>query len=141
MLWFHTFCHYIENIIYSTFPTRTTIEVTVILKEDAIGKDIEIVFEGNEVTANKDANKLTFVVEQNGIYSIEINEKKTNIKIDNIDLQAPELVDAYQRNGFLYLNISDEKSQVNYEKSYVEYNGEKYKLSSFTSLSTSSSSS
>ena len=125
---------YIENIIYSTFPTRTTIEVTIILKEDSVGEDVKILFEGNEVDGNSDDDEVMFVVEENGIYSIIIDGKKTKIKIDNIDSLAPELMDAYQKNGFLYLNVSDERSQINYEKSYIEYNGEKYKLSSNLSV-------
>lgn len=125
---------YIENIIYSTFPTRTTIEVTVILKEDTVGEDVKVLFEEKEVNVNSEANETTFVVEKNGVYSIKINEKRTKVQIDNIDSLAPELVDAYQKNGFLYLNVTDEKSQINYEKSYIEYNGEQYKLSSDLSV-------
>jgi RNA polymerase sigma-70 factor (ECF subfamily) len=119
---------YIETIIYSTFPTRTTVDITIELKQDIEKKDMKIMLNKNELSFEKKKNVITVTAEENGEYLIIINDMKTSFEIDRIDEYAPELIGVVNYGNYLQLIVNDELSQIEYEESYVEYLGESYEV-------------
>lgn len=119
---------YIKDITYLEFPMREGVNVTIELKKDISNKDIKILYNGKELSFERNQKDLLVQVSENGTYTIYTKGHETSFKIDNIDANAPELVEAFNENGYLTLIISDEQSQVNYEKSFIEYEGRNYKI-------------
>jgi len=119
---------YIESIIYSSFPTRTYVDISIQLKKDIANKDVKIIFEQEEVEFVKDGKEILIQAKKNGEYAIIINKKKTKFTIDRIDEFAPELLAITNYGNYLELNINDELAQIDYNRSYVEYFDEQYKI-------------
>jgi RNA polymerase sigma-70 factor (ECF subfamily) len=117
---------YIEDIVYLTFPTRTTVDVSIILKQDFSKEEIKITQEKKELSFEKKNNELLVQVEENGEYTISIKNENTIFTIDRIDEYAPEFLGIINYDNYIQLMINDEQSQVNYETSFIEYEGEHY---------------
>lgn len=119
---------YIESIVYDTFPTRSNIDVEITLKKDLIDRDIKMLFENQEMSIKKSERTINIVADKNGEYIIEIDNKKFAFAINSIDDYAPEVVGLLEQEDHLQLIINDEESQINYEKSYLEYEKLKYPI-------------
>ncbi|MFV0393283.1 MAG: RNA polymerase sigma factor [Coprobacillaceae bacterium] len=119
---------YIKSIIHLEFPMRDSVDVTIKLKKNVEKKDIKILFNDEELSFEKNNQDILLQVTDNGTYTVITKEYKLSFIIDNIDSYAPELVEAFNNNGYLLLVISDELSQINYEKSYIKYHNEKYEI-------------
>ncbi|MFV0395061.1 MAG: RNA polymerase sigma factor [Coprobacillaceae bacterium] len=119
---------YIESITYSTFPSRNSTPVVIELKRDISKQNIQILFDGKEIELNKNDRKISISAIQNGEYSIIINKQKLSFNINTIDKYAPEVVGIDDYGDYLQLIVNDEMSQINYEKSYVEYKGKEYPI-------------
>ncbi|MDQ0360929.1 RNA polymerase sigma factor [Breznakia pachnodae] len=117
---------YIEDIVYLTFPTRTTVDVSIILKQDFSKEEIKITHGKKELSFEKKNNELFIQVEENGEYTISIKNENTTFTIDRIDKYAPEFLGIINYDNYIQLMINDGQSQVNYETSFVEYEGEHY---------------
>ncbi|MFV0393815.1 MAG: hypothetical protein ACK5LC_05415 [Coprobacillaceae bacterium] len=117
---------YIYDITYLGFPMRTNIDIHIDLKKDVIKEDIKILFNDEELSFEKHDKDILVQVSENGIYTIITKESKTFFKISNIDTYAPELVRGFSENGYLQLVVNDELSKIDYEKSFVEYQGKEY---------------
>ena len=117
---------YIEDIVYLTFPTRTTVDVSIILKQDFSKEEIKITQGKKELSFEKNNNELFIQVEENGEYTISIKNENTTFTIDRIDEYAPDFLGIINYDNYIQLMIDDEQSQVNYETSFIEYEGEHY---------------
>ncbi|MFV0395375.1 MAG: RNA polymerase sigma factor, partial [Coprobacillaceae bacterium] len=117
---------YITDITYLKFPMRTKVEVMIKLKKDVSNKDIKILFNNEELSFERNEKDILVQVKENGIYTIVTNEYETSFKINNMDIYAPELVEVFNEKEYLLLIVNDEKSQIDYQKSYVEYQGKEY---------------
>lgn len=117
---------YIESINYETFPTKDSLEIVIKLKKNVDEKDIEISSDSKQLSFEKDKKDITFKVAENGKYTVEINNKRVTFTIDVIDPYAPQLLSIDNYGSYLQLHVDDELSQVDYELSYVEYDGEQY---------------
>lgn len=120
---------YIESITYSTFPTRNSTSVIINLEKDVDEESIKILFEDENVSFIKDNHEIIVIVIQNGEYSIAIKNHIFEFDITTIDEYAPEIVEIQNHKSHLQLIVNDEKSQINYEKSYVVFNGERFSIS------------
>jgi hypothetical protein len=67
-------------------------------------------------------------VNKNGEYTIQINKKQVSFEITNIDEYAPVLINATNYGNYLKLDFDDEYKKIDYEKSYIEYHNEQYKI-------------
>lgn len=119
---------YIESITYYTFPTRESTPVEIYLKKDISKNKIKILFDEEEVSFSKDDRKIMLSATKNGEYSIYINNNKLSFRINTIDAYAPEVVGIQNEGNYIQLVVNDELSRVNYEKSYIEFKGEKYQI-------------
>ncbi|MDQ0360952.1 RNA polymerase sigma factor [Breznakia pachnodae] len=119
---------YVKSINYYTFPVRDSLELVIELKKDVDKTDIDILHEDEALTFEKNDNQLSLKISKNGKYTITIKEKSLVFEINNIDLYAPELVEVEDFKEYLKLHINDEKSQIDYQLSYVESDGKKYKI-------------
>lgn len=117
---------YIEDISYLVFPMRQSVDVKIELKDDIEEKDIEISFNNQAIFFEKKENIIYIQATQNGVYKIVIKKQDLSFKINNIDKYAPELVEVFNENGCLEFNINDELSQIDYNKSFIKYQGETY---------------
>lgn len=118
----------IETISYLGFPARTSVNVSIDLKEDEEAKDISIMLDDKKMTFQKIGKTIYIEVSENGFYIVDVDGKKTEFEIGIIDKYAPELVEVRNHGTYLQLLINDEHSQIDYKKSYIEYNGSKYKI-------------
>lgn len=121
---------YVDSVTRSTFPTRGSTEVIAHLKKDVTNKDVKIMFKDKEVLFNKNGKQLILIAKDNGDYTLIINEKKFAFNINTIDAYAPELVEIKNHGEYLQLLMNDEEAKVNYEKSYIEFQKEKYPITS-----------
>lgn len=119
---------YIKGITYSTFPTRTSVAVSITLKQELSQKDITIIYDGEEIHLEKNGKILTMNAEANGEYTIIINDKEMTFTIDRIDSYAPEVTGVSNYKNYIQLYVSDETSQIDYSKSYIEYQGKSYAI-------------
>lgn len=120
---------YIASIRYMSFPVKTSVDVTVQLKEDVTKEKIHIFIGEREIAFEKIENKLIASVNENGEYTIVINNKKATFDINVIDPDAPELLEVKNYKDYLQLIIVDKKKQVNFEKSFVLYNDQVFEIS------------
>jgi RNA polymerase sigma-70 factor (ECF subfamily) len=119
---------YIKEIDYLKFPTRSSVEISIKLKKDISDKDIKILFNSEEMSFRKEGNNLIVQIRENGNYTIEIKDTSITFEVDVIDPYASELVEAFNEKDYLLLVVNDELSQIDYEKSFVEYDGKEYTI-------------
>lgn len=119
---------YIESINYETFPAKDSLEIVIKLKKNIDEKDIEISSDLKQLSFKKNKKEVTFEVTENSKYTVEINKKRVMFNIDVIDPYAPQLLSIDNYGNYLQLHMDDELSQVDYDLSYVEYDGEQYKI-------------
>ncbi|MFV0392972.1 MAG: RNA polymerase sigma factor [Coprobacillaceae bacterium] len=121
---------YIESITYGTFPSRNSTPVLINLKRDITEQNIQVLFDREKIEFNKNEREISILATQNGEYSIIINNQKLSFNVNSIDEYAPEIVRIHNYGNYLQLIVNDEMSQINYEKSYVEYKGKQYEITS-----------
>lgn len=121
--------YYIKSVSYMDFPLRKSVEISIHLKREVIEKDIHIFFDGEEIAFKKQDKILLVEAIENGNYQIVIKDMNMNFKIDVLDPYAPELIEVQKHSDYLHLVINDEKMQLDYKKSYVEYEGKMFKIS------------
>lgn len=119
---------YIRNISYLKFPMRSSLDVNVQLKKDVKDKDLKIMFNNEEIYFERDNRDILLQIEENGVYTIITEEFETTFTINNMNEYAPELIEVFNEDNYLYLIVNDELSQIDYEKSYVEYQGKIYTI-------------
>lgn len=119
---------YIEDIVYLTFPTRTTVDVSIILKQDFSKDEIKITHGEEELSFDKKENELFVQVKENGEYTISVKNENTIFTIDRIDEYAPEFHGIINYDNYIQLMINDEQLQVNYETSFIEHEGKFYSI-------------
>lgn len=119
---------YIDSISYLTFPTRDSLDIVIELKKDVDEHNIHITYNQKEISFEKNKKELYLQINENGIYAIKINNKIVSFEISSIDESAPILIDATNYGSYLKLNLDDKQKQIDYEKSYVEYHNEQYKI-------------
>lgn len=121
---------YITDISYLDFPMRQSVTVTIKLKKEVNEEDIYILFNNERILSFEVSDKDILVqVKENGIYTINIDGYDVSFNVNTIDAQAPELIEARNHNDHLQLYVNDEYSKIDYSKSYVEYQGNYYKIS------------
>lgn len=125
---------YIESINYETFPTKDSLEIVIKLKKNIDEKDIEISLDLKQLSFEKDKKDITFKAKENGKYTVAINGKRVTFKIAIIDSFAPQLLSIDNYGNYLQLHVDDELSQVDYDLSYVEYDGKQYKITNDLSV-------
>lgn len=119
---------YIKAIDYLKFPTRSSVEISIKLKKDISDKDIKILFDSKQMNFRKEGNNLIVQIRENGNYTIEIKDTSVTFEVDVIDSYAPELVEGFNERDYLLLVVNDELSQIDYKKSFVEYDGKEYEI-------------
>lgn len=119
---------YIEDITYLVFPMRDNVNIEIELKKDVDDKDTKILFDEKEMHYEREGNRIYIQATQNGIYTVTIKNRELSFRIDNIDEYAPELIEVFNENGYLVLNINDELSQLDYNKSFIKYQDKQYLL-------------
>ena len=119
---------YIKNISYLKFPMRSSLDVSIQLKKDIKHEDVRIIFNNEEIYFERNDKDILLQVSENGEYTIVTENFETTITINNINEFAPELVEVFNEDHYLYLVVNDELSQIDYEKSYVEYQGKSYMI-------------
>ncbi|MDQ0360646.1 RNA polymerase sigma factor [Breznakia pachnodae] len=119
---------YVESIEYISFPTRMSVDVTIKLKKEVNKEDIKVLFNDENIHFNQDGLSLIVQISENGKYKLVIDNKEIIFYINVIDEYAPEVVEVQRYHNYLQLIVNDELSQINYDISYVEYNGRKIKI-------------
>lgn len=119
---------YVKDITYLDFPTRTVVDVTIKLKKDISKSNIKILFADEKITFEKNKEEIFVQVKENGIYTIVIDGKKTAFEIKQIQPFAPEVEGLWNYGDYLTLSINDELEQIDFEKSFVEYQNKEYKI-------------
>lgn len=119
---------YIQNISYSTFPTKKSLNIIITFKKDVDKDKIKIICNNEIIAFNKNLKEVSMVITTNGKYTISIEGKKVSFDINHIYPSAPELMSVDYYEDYIKLNIDDELSQINYELSHVEYNGKHYDI-------------
>ncbi|MDQ0360309.1 RNA polymerase sigma factor [Breznakia pachnodae] len=127
---------YIAAIYYPQFPKKDAVDVRLELQEEVTIHDVSITLDDKELPFTLNDKELPFTlndkelivsVKQNGKLIINVKNEEISLNIKNIDKDAPELIEVYYYKDYLELNI-DNDSKINYDKSYVEYLGENYKI-------------
>ncbi|MDQ0363070.1 RNA polymerase sigma factor [Breznakia pachnodae] len=120
---------YIEDITYLSFPTRTSTDVSIILKDNIDEEQIQIIFNDNELIFDKKEKDILVLVQENGIYTIVINGLETTFEIEHIDQYAPELAMVKNYGNYTQLIVKDVNHQFDYDESFVECQGKRYEIS------------
>jgi RNA polymerase sigma-70 factor (ECF subfamily) len=118
---------YIAAIHYPQFPKKDSVDVRLELQKEITEKDVSITLDDKELPFTLNDKELIVSVKQNGKLIINVKNEEISLNIKNIDKDAPELIEVYYYKDYLELNI-DNDSKINYDKSYVEYLGENYKI-------------
>lgn len=119
---------YIESIDYDTYRTRSSTEVLINLKKDTDDKKIKILFNDEEITFDKTDKVITIIAKSNGEYTLVIDEKEIPFTVNRLDEYAPELVEVQNYGSYIQLIMNDEKSRMDYEKSYMQFEGKNYQI-------------
>ena len=120
---------YIEDITYLSFPTRTSTDVSIILKDNFDEEQIQILFNDNELLFERNNKDILVRIQENGVYTIVINGLETTFYIEHIDINAPELVMVKNYGNYTQLIVNDEYHQFDYNNSFVECQGKRYEIS------------
>lgn len=119
---------YIESVESYAFPTRDQSQVVIHLKKGESHRKVKILYKEKNVPFEKKGETITVTVKENGIYTVYVDKKKTSFTVKNIEPYAPELEGVQSHETYLKLVIRDERSQINYEKSYIDYEGRSYPI-------------
>lgn len=109
----------IKDILYIQDITNSNIEVTVLTSKDIQDSNITITEENKEIAYVVEDKKIKFEVIKNGDYTVNIDDTKEKIVIDNIDKEYPILLDTKYENNILSFKLEDNLSGIDYEKSYI----------------------
>lgn len=118
----------ISTITRDTNLTRGSVEVSIALKKDVDRDEVKILSEDDEVMFDLKNNNIKFQAIENGNYIVYVDSEKLRVEINNIDAYAPELVEVYNHEKYLQLDIKDEKSKMDFDNSYLEHNGKQYPI-------------
>ncbi|MDQ0360996.1 RNA polymerase sigma factor [Breznakia pachnodae] len=122
---------YIEQISYNDQLTKNNLEVEMLLSSDSNPDIIEVTKNNQVLDVQVDGNTVTFIVEENGEYNINVDDDRAIVKINNIDKKNPILSEVAYSDNTLSYTISDDLSGIDYEKSYLEdMDGNQYRLNS-----------
>lgn len=116
----------VEKISYYNLPTSQPIEVTVHL--EAQPKNYKVSRNGKEITTTQKDGFLSFIADSNGTYSIEVDDFKDDLVINNIDNDGPELKSVSYERNLLSFELADNQSVIDYETSYIEIDKQTYEL-------------
>lgn len=120
----------ISTVTRDTNLTRGSVEVHVGLKKDVEKNEIKILNNQDEIAFSLTNNDIEFQAIENGDYIVYVDNEKLEVEIDNIDIHAPELVEVYNHEKFLQLEIKDENSKMDFDNSYLEKDGKQYPIKS-----------
>lgn len=118
----------IEKLSYSEEPTNQSVLVSVEMNRSPRNDSIDVYYENEPIYFEVDGATLTFNANDNGSYKVQTSDSEQEFTIDNIDKVAPELVNADYDGNTLTLDISDNHNDIDYQKSYIDYQGEKLKF-------------
>ncbi|MDQ0362029.1 RNA polymerase sigma factor [Breznakia pachnodae] len=118
----------ISTVTRDTNLTRGSVKVRIELKKDIDRDEVKILSKDDEVMFDLKNNQIVFQVIENGNYIVYVKSEKLEVNINNIDAYAPELVEVYNHEKYLQLDIKDEKSKIDFENSYLEHNGKEYPI-------------
>lgn len=118
----------IEEITYYDEPIGEDVEVVVKTNQSIDQNTVSVSNIENNNLIIKD-NELIFYVEKNGTYTVQIDDVKRDININNIDKDYPVL-SSLQLNddNTLSIVVDDEGAGIDYSNSSVLYNNQEYSL-------------
>lgn len=119
---------YIESVYYPQFPRRDGVEIKVKLQQNVKTKDIKVALNDEEIIFFEKDNNIMIDVNKNGNLIIQVKNEQVSVNVNSIDEQAPELLEVHSYETYLELITDDEFHQIDYEKSYVEYNGKQFQI-------------
>ena len=118
----------IEEIAYYNEPIGETVEVVVKTNQSIDQTTTSVSNIENDNLVIKD-NELIFYVEKNGTYTVQIDDVKRDININNIDKAYPVLSSVQLNDdNTLSIVVEDEGSGIDYSDSSVLYNNQEYSL-------------
>lgn len=116
----------IEEIAYYNKPTGKDVEVVVKTKQTIDASKVSIL---NVTDFKVDKNQLRFFVQENGDYTIQIDDISKTITINNIDKEYPKII-AYElnENHAISFTSNDVGSGINYDDSYIVWDQQTFPL-------------
>lgn len=118
----------IEEIAYYNEPIGEDLEVVIKTNQTIDQNTVSVSNIENNNLIIKD-NELIFYVEKNGTYTVQIDDVKRDIKINNIDKAYPVLSSVQLNDdNTLSIVVDDEGAGIDYSNSSVLYNNHEYSL-------------
>lgn len=118
----------VGSITYEGFPSRTETEVRIHLKRDISTEKITLLFNEQGIPFDKKGKVVIITAKENGDYTLVLGKESKKFNVNLVDPYAPELLALQNEGAYLKLMTQDEKSQINYEASYMEYQGKQYEI-------------
>lgn len=118
----------IGSVFYSDQKTRFDVEVEVKVSGRPTYGDIEVTHNDLDIDYEWNGKKVTFIASENGVYHIKVKKEKREVTINNIDKIAPKVTDIQVDSDGIQVSATDEESGVDFSKSYIESDGNKYQI-------------
>lgn len=111
-------------------PERTVnhpFEVEVVMDHDVEEEEVHVVHNNKEEEFVVDHNTVVFEAEENGEYTIIVDDVKSVIRVtDVIDMEPPEFTGISHVENGIIIEAIDYISGIDYEMSYITYNDKTY---------------
>jgi RNA polymerase sigma factor (sigma-70 family) len=114
----------VEEIHYSKEVTNKDVSIEVVLNTTPKNQVFTIYYEDHLVPYTIKDNQIYFNATNNGIYRMETKDIKKTITIDNIDRTSPEIGEVHYDGSLLTYQINPLET-IDYDTSYIEYQGER----------------
>ena len=119
----------VESVAYDKEKTNKDIEVEFELIKEVSIDQVSILMNNQEVPFEVNGKQLLFIASSNGKYEINIEDYVGTMEINNIDKHPPLLNEISEHESGIKLSTNDEGFGVDYQESYIEYQGRHYNIS------------
>ncbi|MDF9837044.1 MULTISPECIES: RNA polymerase sigma factor [unclassified Breznakia] len=125
----------IEHVEYTDMRTNQYIPIAVTLNTKPENSVIKITYDDEPIAFQVMEKTLTFKAIENGTYKIKTENDEKEVVLTQIDKEAPEISGLNYNGEILNFKIYDNFGEIDYEKSYFEYQGKRIAVDQNHSLS------
>lgn len=117
----------INTIEYSNEMTRDKLETIITLNKEINENEVKIIKNEQLVPFELGKDAITFIIEENGEYEIQVKDEKETLNITNIDRNAPSIISYNIEDDKIYLDLKEETT-IDYQKSYAVYQNQQFEI-------------
>ncbi|MDL2276805.1 RNA polymerase sigma factor [Breznakia sp. OttesenSCG-928-G09] len=117
---------HIEKVNIPTEISKYPIDVEIQVDKNINDEHVEVAHENENIHFDVENDRLIFEAKEDGDYTIQVDNDKMIIHVENDGRKPPIFVEVEQTEGGIQLNVVKGERILNYDDSYIIYQGKQY---------------